>query len=144
MKKHIFAVLACLVLAVSAQAQNPLYYLWSLDTLTNTGSDTIYLSSAGTHATALDIQSVYAGRWTVKRTNISGTTNIALKVESTPVRTGTTTLWASVATGAGTGATLEALTVNPMLDRRYRIILTGTGTQSTSYQVAFSGKKMVK
>jgi len=148
MKKHIFAVLACLFVTVSAMGQKLLYQPYAVDTITNTESDTIYVNSAGasggygTQATAVDFQNIWAGKWLVTRTQLSGTTNVALKVESTPIGgTSTTTAWAQEVAGAGTGATAEWISISEMLGRRYRIILTGSGTQSSLYFVYFSGKK---
>lgn len=128
-----------------AEAQTPrkvLLYSYALDTITNTESDTIYIgtSSTGAYSGVVDFQSLYAGQWTFIRTNISGTSNVALKIEQTPLYTGSNTYWTSIATGAGTGATAEAITVSEMLGRRYRVILTGTGSQLTSYRVYFSAK----
>lgn len=141
--KHIFLMLALALISLSATAQKTINYVWALDTITNTEVDTIYLGATGLAAGAVDFQSLFGGQWTVVRTNISGTTSIALKIEATPVASGTTTVWAQVAAGAATTATPEAVTISEMLSRRYRIILTGSGTQSSSYRVYFSGKKKV-
>lgn len=142
MKQVIF--LACFFAFIAnASAQKILAYTYNLDTITNTESDTIYIGSSSTGAMsgAIDFQSLFAGRFQFTRTSISGTANVALKVESTLVYTGTSTEWVSVATGSGTGATAEYISLSEMGDRRYRVILTGSGTQSTSYRVRFVGKK---
>lgn len=108
------------------------YKAYSLDTLANAANDTLTLSEK--------LLSNYEGVFQVVRTNISGTTNVALKVEQAVITSGNTD-WVSVATGAGTGATTEALQLTSMLGTRYRIILDGTGTQSTSYRVHVMLKK---
>lgn len=147
--KQIIMTMFALFLTVGAMAQSKLLYQpYAVDTITNTESDTIYVNTAGasgaygTQVTAIDFQNIWAGKWFVTRTQLSGTTNVALKIESTPVGgKSTTTAWAQEVAGAGTGATAEWISISEMVGRRYRIILTGSGTQSTRYFVFFSGKK---
>ncbi len=103
---------------------------FAVDTITNTEADTILLSSA-----VSDVQSLYTYSWHVSRTNLSGTTNVALKVEER-IPTSGTTGWVTVNKGSGTGATAERLTGTELLGRQQRLILTGSGTQSSSYLVS--------
>lgn len=102
---------------------------FAADTITNGESDTIRLSSV-----ISDVQWLYTYSWHVSRTNLSGTTNVALKVEETTDPTGATG-WVTVNTGAGTGATAERMTGTELLGRQQRLVATGTGTQSTRYVV---------
>lgn len=141
MKKIIygFALLSLLItgIAITSQSFAPpppsppklVFKAFSVDTITNAESDTILLSSA-----VSDVQSLYTYSWHVARTNLSGVTNVALKVEERIATSGTTG-WVSVNTGSGTGATAERLTGTELLGRQQRLILTGSGTQSTSYLV---------
>jgi hypothetical protein len=105
---------------------------YSLDTITNAANDTILLPVA--------LYSAFEGVFQVVRTSISGTANIALKVEQSNIASGNTD-WVSVATGSGTGATTEALQLTSMNGLRYRLILDGTGTQSTSYRAHVTIKR---
>lgn len=98
---------------------------YSLDTLTNAANDTLTLP--------VTLLSPFEGVFQIVRTSISGTANVALKVEQSNTLTGNTD-WVSVSTGSGTGATTEALQLTSMNGLRYRVILDGTGTQSTSYR----------
>jgi len=105
---------------------------YSLDTITNAANDTILLP--------VTLYSAFEGVFQVVRTSISGTANIALKVEQSNIASGNTD-WVSVATGSGTGATTEALQLTSMNGLRYRLILDGTGTQSTSYRAHITLKR---
>ncbi len=105
---------------------------YSLDTITNAANDTILLPVA--------LYSAFEGVFQVVRTSISGTPNVAIKVEQSNIASGNTD-WVSVATGSGTGATTEALQLTSMNGLRYRLILDGTGTQSTSYRAHITIKR---
>lgn len=112
-----------------------LTYSWAQDTITNTEADTL-LSSA----VLSDVQKNYIYCWSIKRTSVSGTINVALKLEESNVRTGGTTGWVSIATGAGTAAVPERITGADFYGRRQRLILTGTGTEVTHYNVSLTMK----
>lgn len=105
---------------------------YTLDTITNAANDTLMLP--------VTLYSPFEGVFQVVRTSISGTANIALKIEQSNAVSGNTD-WVSVSTGSGTGATTEALQLTSMNGLRYRIILDGTGTQSTSYRVHVTLKR---
>lgn len=116
-------------------------YAWTKDTITDAANDTLYLPSR-----LRPVYSNFIGCISVTRTNISGTTNLAVKVEETAYpysgSTPPTAGWASAlkvggsaAATAATTATTENLTLPDMYGMNYRIIIDGTGTQSSSYVI---------
>ncbi len=117
-------------------------YTWALDTLSNANNDTLTLPSS------LAISVMYSDfeyQYSIVRTSISGTANVALKIEQSNYPNNTApgnTAWASLATGSGTGATVEYLT-GDCTAMRLRYIVDGTGTQSTSYRLRAIFKKKV-
>lgn len=116
--------------AASMAAPNPprLYsYEFTLDTITNAANDTLTLPAA-------DVQSNYEWAYFITRTSISGTANIAVSVQASGVRSGSTD-WTQVGVTSATTATNEIISGTSFHGRRHRIIVDGTGTQSTSYKI---------
>lgn len=106
---------------------------WALDTITNAANDTLTLPWT--------LQSRYTGSLQITRTNISGTTNIAVSIQaSVTSSSGTDATWVTVATTSATTATAELLTLAETYGQRYRIIVDGTGTQSSSYRLSWLSK----
>lgn len=116
-------------------------YTFALDTITDAANDTLYLPSRMS-----DLHSNFQGCVSVTRTNISGTTNIAVKVEETAYdysgSTAPTEGWASAlkvggtaAATAATTATIENLNIPESYGMAWRIVVDGTGTQSSSYKI---------
>jgi len=140
----LFAFIGLLSFAVAteAKAQRTLYeYSYTLDTIANAANDTLYLPS-----TMRPVLSNFLMLVSVTRTNISGTTNIAVKVEESAFRyTGSTPPtegWAATLNSEGTAAataattaTIENLYIPSTYGTSYRIVVDGTGTQSSSYKV---------
>lgn len=117
-----------------APAPNILAYTWDLDTITNAANDTLVLPWS--------IQSRYTGALQVTRTNISGTTALAVSLQASVTNSSSTDVtWVQVAATSGTGATAELLTLSELYGQRYRVIIDGSGTQSSSYRISFLGKK---
>jgi len=124
-------------------------YTYTKDTITNANNDTLYLPSR-----LRPVNSDFLIAYTVTRTNISGTTNLAVKVEESGYNyTGTTRPtagWVASLNSAGTAAATAATTATEELIRiptawgkSYRIIIDGTGTQSSSYVIRVVMKKKV-
>lgn len=111
-------------------------YTWPLDTITNAANDT--LTIPGTAAIS-KMYSDFEYNYSIIRTNISGTTNLALKLEQTNWESGNTA-WATLASGAATTATIEYL-IGDCTAVRLRYIVDGTGTQSSSYRLRAVFKK---
>jgi hypothetical protein len=114
--------------AFAAPSAPRLYsYEFSLDTITNAANDTLALP-------ATDVQSNYEWAYFITRTSISGTANIAVAVQASGVRSGNTD-WTQVGVTSATTATNEVVGSTTFHGRRHRIIVDGTGTQSTSYKI---------
>lgn len=114
----------------SLAAPNPprLYsYEFTLDTISNAANDTLSLP-------ATDVQSNYEWSYFITRTSISGTANIAVAIQASGVRSGSTD-WTQVGVTSATTATNEIVSGTSFYGRRHRIIVDGTGTQSTSYKI---------
>lgn len=122
-------------------------YRWNLDTITNAANDTLYLPSS-----LRPVLSDFIQCYGITRTSISGTASIAVKIEgtvepyvgSTPPTTG----WVNVlnsanaaAATAATTATTEQIVLGMSPSISYRIIVDGTGTQSTSYRIRATMKR---
>lgn len=112
-------------------------YTWTKDTITNANNDTLYLPARLTPLLS-DFQVCYS----LIRTSISGTANVAGKVEETAYTSGTVTDWVSKATTSATTATAEHLVLTHVYGMRQRIVIDGTGTQSTSYVLRVVLKKL--
>lgn len=118
----------------------------TLDTITNTEADTMYIVLTGSasvysvaNATVFNSNFIY--NYVINRTSLSGTANTTLVLQESNVKTGGTGTWYTVATASGTGATTTTISAANLYGRRHRLILTGTGTQSTSYGITATLKK---
>lgn len=105
---------------------------FSLDTITNAANDTLALGA--------NILSNYEWSYHIIRTNISGTTNIAVAIQASGNTSGDTD-WVTVATTSATTATNEILSGVSFYGLRHRVIVDGTGTQSSSYKIKAILKK---
>lgn len=127
----------------------PIYYekTYAKDTISNALNDTLYLPS-----NMRPVLSDFLQNWAITRTNISGTTNVAVKVEqtnyaysgTTPPTAGWVTATNNVGTSAATAATTattEAISIPNSYGINYRVIVDGTGSQSTSYVIRVTLKK---
>jgi hypothetical protein len=124
-------------------------HAYTKDTITNAANDTLYLPSR-----LRPVNSDFLIAVAINRTSISGTANVAVKVEesvypytgSTPPTRGWVTSLNTANSSAATAATTateETLRIPNAFGRSYRIIVDGTGTQSTSYDVRLLMKKKV-
>jgi hypothetical protein len=139
--KILTALFVCLFAAIGLSAQS--YYsrsLVTLDTITNTEADTILVGpSASTYYT---FNSNFAYIYVLARTSLSGTANTTMVLQESNVSTGGAATWYTVSTASGTGATVTSVSASNLFGRRHRLILTGTGTQSTSYGITATLKKV--
>lgn len=139
--KFLTALFVCLFAAFGLSAQS--YYsrsLVTLDTITNTEADTILVGpSASAYYT---FNSNFAYNYVLARTSLSGTANTTMVLQESNVSTAGTATWYTVATASGTGATVTTISAANLYGRRHRLILTGTGTQSTSYGITATLKKV--
>lgn len=120
---------------------------YTKDTITNAANDTLYLPSR-----LRPVLNDFQVSVIVTRTNISGTTNLAVKLEgtnyaysgSTPPTAGWTpvpTAANAAAVTAATTATEEIFNLEHLYGINYRTIIDGTGTQSSSYVIRWVFKR---
>lgn len=137
MKKIIlFVVLLVGALSAKAQTLDPFYaYTFTPDTITNTESDTLLLPA--------DFVSPWSYVYQVVMDSLSGTDTLSFIIQESVLRSGNTD-WVTVATGAGSASVRTRITGALMYGRRQRIIVNGSGTQSTRYSITFLAKKVFK
>ena len=121
---------------------------YTKDTITNAANDTLYLPSR-----LRPVLSDFQASVSVTRTSLSGTANIAVKVEETNYAyTSSTTPpvagWAATlnsanaaAATAATTATTESFYLPHLYGINFRTIVDGTGTQTSSYVIRWVFKK---
>lgn len=111
---------------------NPMYTETSSDTITNAENDTITLSSR--------LFSKWTYNWTLNVTNLSGTTNVIVKVEESNSYSGND--WYPVGTpDTASGTELLRVYGDVVYGRRQRIIIDGTGTHSSTYTATGTYKR---
>lgn len=106
------------------------------DTITNGENDTINLGA--------NLISRWSYNWHVNTTEISGTQNIIAIVQETnnaSASYATPTDWIEVARDTFTTDEDARITGETVYGIKQRLILDGTGTQSTTYSVKFAAKK---
>lgn len=138
--KFLLALFVCLFAAFGLSAQS--YYsrtLVSLDTITNSEADTILVGPSSTTYYTFNSNFIY--NYVLNRTSISGTANTTMILQESNVSTGGASTWYTVATASGTGATVTSISGANLYGRRHRLILTGTGSQNTSYGITATLKK---
>lgn len=137
MKKIFLSILpALLSISVNAQTLDPLYaYTFTPDTITNTELDTLLLPA--------DFVSPWSYLYQVAIDSLSGADTLAFTIQESALKSGNTD-WVTVATGAGSRGNPARITGALMYGRRQRIIVIGSGTQSTRYSIVFLAKKVFK
>jgi len=133
-----FAVFAAVVFLASAgepdtayQTSAPFYSYSLSDTITNTENDTIDIPAR--------LVSDWSGGWHVQATSLSGTVALANTVEESLSYNGTD--WVSVDTINHVAAGTRRMEQDRVYGFRQRIVIDGSGTQSTRYTVYFVAKK---
>jgi hypothetical protein len=133
-----FAVCAAVVFLASAgepdtsyQTSAPFYSYSLSDTITNTENDTIDIPAR--------LVSDWSGGWHVQATSLSGTVALANTVEESLSYNGTD--WVSVDTINHVAAGTRRMEQDRVYGFRQRIVIDGSGTQSTRYTVYFVAKK---
>jgi len=122
-------------------------YTYTKDTIANAANDTLYLPTA-----MRPVNSDFLITYTITRTNISGTTALACKVEESTYRYSGTTPptagWVASLNNLGAAADTDATTATEEEIRipnayasSYRFIVDGSGTQSSSYVLRVVLKK---
>lgn len=139
-KKYLYLLIpALLTLAVIGMAFAPSekadgeyyassqYYAYTpdQDTITNTESDTLLLP--------VNFLSSWTYSYSVVLANLSGTTNVAVALQRSNSLSSDTD-WKTAATFTGTSGILQEVATD-VPGVRHRLILTGSGTQSSTYNI---------
>lgn len=106
---------------------------WAKDTITNAANDTLNLPGV--------LASPYQYGYQVRITNISGTRNVKFYLEQ--VSHATSTRWMKVDSMVTSGSTVNDYHMKAAntYGIKHRVIVDGTGTQSTAYQLEALLKK---
>lgn len=136
MKKITFAIaLLFCAFAANSQTLDPDYSYTISDTITDSEADTILLPAL--------MVSPWSYNWTVVTTQLSGTQAITAAVQESASKTGTD--WFPVSSVSMSGsADIDRIVGALIYGYRQRLIITGTGTQSTTYTIRFVAKKVFK
>jgi len=138
MRKALFIALFCVAaIAVKAQTLDAFWsYTFTTDTITNTEADTLLLPA--------DFVSPWSYTYSIVVDSLSGTDTLSFVLQESVSKSGNTD-WVTVSTGAGSELTSPLrITSALMYGRRARIIVRGSGTQSTTYAITFLAKKIYK
>lgn len=113
---------------------------WAVDTITNTEVDTLIVGGGSTPG--VNFQSNFEGGVGVVIANLSGTSSLTIVVDEGFVdATGTVRYdngQDTITTTAAAGTTF--VDIGRLAGTRYRIRITGAGTQSTTYRLTFIAK----
>lgn len=107
-------------------------YAWTADTITNTENDTLALP--------VNLLSDYQYNYTLVKTNLSGTTALKLYLQESNLTSGTTD-WITVDSSVTTTTTLGRIKNTDTYGVRHRLIVDGSGTQSSKYWLYAKLKK---
>lgn len=109
---------------------------YTADTITNAEADTL------TFAAPINLlESNFLYNYVIQRTNLSGTTNVTLTLQESNSGTGTAN-WYTVASSGTTTATTDKVQGSLTYGRRHRLLVIGSGTQSTRYIVTTNLKQL--
>ena len=116
------------------------------DTITNAAKDTLFIgnrasSATNTVTTPTNFLSLYTYDISVVRANLSGTTNLKVYLDKSDTRSGTSTDWFLIDSVSTTNATIGMIRGTDATGARYRLRISGTGTQSSTYQIWSIWKK---
>lgn len=106
----------------------PSQFGFTTDTITDDEADTLTVSSP--------LLSNLQYSWAVTSTSLSGTDAVAIRVEESNTTSGTPTDWHVVGTNAIATDTTVTVQGASVYGVKQRIILTGSGTQSTQYKLS--------
>ena len=115
------------------QSASPFYsYSW-VDTITDTESDTLLIPAR--------LISKWTGLYHVQTTQLSGTQNLAVDLFQSASTGGTDWVYVDSCANTSGASDLDKIIDATVEGFRQRLIITGTGTQSTRYTVYATFKK---
>lgn len=113
--------------AQAAASSGAVYKAWTKDTITNAANDTLTLGYI--------LSSPYQYAFQIRMTNISGTRAVKFYLEQTAATGSTRYMKVDSAITSGTTVNDYLMKGQNVWGNKYRIIVDGSGTQSTAYQV---------
>lgn len=139
MKSFIFAIVGILFVSTAAfmggapglDNRTTFVKSFDADTITNAEKDTISIAATFLTNYLLNVSAV--------RTSISGTHNVKLYLDESGTSTGNTD-WRVIDSTSTTSATVGVIRQDRMYARRFRIRVSGTGTQSSRYKIDVTAK----
>ena len=109
-------------------------YAWTADTITNAEKDTLAVPVSLFTNYQIQVQSV--------RTSLSGTHNVKLYLDESNLNSGITD-WRVIDSTSTTTATIGAIRQAVTYGVRYRVRVSGTGTQSSRYAMNIVAKPLI-
>lgn len=116
------------------------------DTITNAAKDTLFVGNRASSAwntvtTPASFLSLYTYDISIVRASLSGTHNVKVYLDKSDMRSGTSTDWQVIDSTSATTATNATIRGTDATAARYRLRISGTGTQSSTYQIWSIWKK---
>lgn len=116
------------------------------DTITNAAKDTLFIgrrtnSAWNTVASPTNFLSLYTYDISIARASLSGTHNQKVYLDKSCMTSGTSTDWQVIDSTSTTTATLATIRGTDATGTRYRLRISGTGSQSSTYQIWTIWKK---
>lgn len=116
------------------------------DTITNAAKDTLLIGNRpstawNTVTTPANFLSLYTYDISIVRASLSGTHNQKVYLDKSCMRSGTSTDWQVIDSTSTTTATNATIRGTDATGARYRLRISGTGTQSSTYQIWSIWKK---
>ena len=116
------------------------------DTITNAEKDTLFIGKRNntiwnTVSTPTNFLSLYTYDITIVRASLSGTHNVKVYLDKSDDRDGTSTDWFTIDSTSTTTATTAMLRSTDATGARYRLRISGTGTQSSTFTIWSIWKK---
>ncbi len=110
------------------------------DTITNAAKDTLFVGNRtstawNTVASPTNFLSLYTYDIAIVRASLSGTHNVKVYLDKSCTASGTSTDWQLIDSTSATTATTATIRGTDATGARYRLRISGTGTQSSTYQI---------
>lgn len=110
------------------------------DTITNAAKDTLFVGNRtstawNTVASPTNFLSLYTYDIAIVRASLSGTHNVKVYLDKSCTASGTSTDWQLIDSTSATTATTATIRGTDATGARYRLRVSGTGTQSSTYQI---------
>jgi hypothetical protein len=116
------------------------------DTITNAAKDTLFVgrrtnTAWNTVSTPTNFLSLFTYDISIVRASLSGTHNVKVYLDKSDITSGTSTDWQVIDSTSATTATNATIRGTDATGARYRLRISGTGSQSSTYQIWSIWKK---